>query len=176
MHSRLFTISLLTVFLFFGASAYGMQEYRVGAGDLLSVTVFDEPDLSLKQIRVATDGSISFPLLGQVTISGLSASEVEQKLTSLLLDGYLRKPRVTISILEYRIFYVSGQVKNQGGYNYVQGLTVQKAIALAGGLTVRGSDKKIKLVRENKPDVAESADMNTPVGPGDIITVGESFF
>ena len=172
-----YVYALTLVAMMFCHSQVAMAtEYHIGAGDLLSITVFGEADLSLKEVRVATDGTVSFPLLGQQTISGLTTQEVEQKLTALLHDGYLKKPKVTVSILQYRLLYVTGQVKKPGAYNYVEGLTVEKAIALAGGFTVRGSEKKISMVRENKPGVAHKVDKNDAVNPGDIIRVGERFF
>ena len=95
----------------------------------------------------------------------------------MLADGYLKHPRVTVSISTYRQFYVHGEVKKPGGYNYLDGLTVQKAVALAGGFTERASESKITLQREKDPDnPMEKAKLNERVYPGDIITVGESFF
>ena len=88
----------------------------------------------------------------------------------------MKKPVVTVSMLEYRLFYVNGEVKNPGGYNYVDGLTVQKAVALAGGFTERASKSKIQLERESNPGESINVGLNVRVNPGDIITVEESFF
>jgi polysaccharide export outer membrane protein len=153
-----------------------VDQYRIGAGDLLSIDVFDEPELSLAEVRVTASGTIPFPLLEQVEVAGLTAEEVGARLKELLLDGYLKKPRISVSIIKYRYIYVTGEVKNPGAYNYVDGLTVEKAIALAGGFSVRGSEDKITLVRESKPDVVESARKTSTVAPGDIVRVGEAFF
>ncbi len=163
--------------LFFaGQTLADSREYKIGAGELLSVTVFDEPDLSLTEIRVATDGTISIPLLGQINVSGLTVDEAEKKLSSFLADGYLKNPRVAMSILKYRVLYVTGQVRKPGAYDYSEGLTVEKSIVLAGGLTPRGSKNKITLARENDPETMHSVGGAVIVGPGDVITVGESFF
>ncbi len=165
-------------------------DYKLSTGDVLSISVFDEPDLSLDEVRVATTGVISFPLLGEVKVVGLTATQVEQQLKKMLLDGYLKHPKVTVSIKEYRLFYVHGEVKSPGGYNYQDGLTVRKAVVLAGGFTERASKEKITLVTENNAAASRGAegsansldkgmtkvDLNHPVRPGDVITVGESFF
>lgn len=153
------------------------DEYPLGAGDLLSITVFGEEDLSLKDVRVSTNGSISFPLLGEITVQGMTPVKLENYLISRLRDGYLKRPKLTISIVEYRPFYVHGEVKKPGGYPYASSLTVEKAIVLAGGLTERASKEKITILREdikNKNSVTVRLDV--AVKPGDIITVGESFF
>lgn len=156
-----------------GAAA---EPYRIGAGDLLSIAVFDEPDLGLDKVRVGTNGTVSFPLLGEINVSRLMPAELEALLEERLSDGYLKKPEVTVSILEYRMFYVSGEVKKPGGYPYVDGLTVRKAVALAGGLTVRGSESKLRKIAEGQPGQEIEVSMEAPVGPGDILSVGESFF
>ena len=172
----LVTVLLLALQGVFGPWAGAADEYRIAAGDLLSVDVFDEPDLSLAEVRVTADGTIPFPLLERVKVAGLTAEEVSARIKDLLLDGYLKKPRVTVSIIKYRYIYVTGEVKNPGAYNYVDGLTVEKAIALAGGFTVRGSEDKIPLVRESTSEVVKSVNKTSPISPGDIVRVGEAFF
>lgn len=169
-------VFLLVIPGVFGPFAAAADQYRIAAGDLLSVDVFDEPDLSLAEVRVTADGTIPFPLLEQVKVAGLTAEEVSARIKDLLLDGYLKKPRVTVSIIKYRYIYVTGEVKNPGAYNYVDGLTVEKAVALAGGFTVRGSEDKITLVRELTSEVVKSVNKTLPISPGDIVRVGEAFF
>jgi len=170
-----FLFPLLLPALAFGGD--NPSGYKIGAGDLLSITVFGEEDLSLRQVRVSSSGAISAPLLGEVRVEGMTSAQVESLLKKMLLDGYLRKPEVTVAILQYRMFYVNGEVKKPGGYPYVEGLTVEKAIALAGGLTYRASERKISLRKDKEETVeAERVDMRSPVAPGDIITVGESIF
>ncbi len=159
-----------------GAAAKRTAEpYRIGAGDLISIFVYDEPDLSIEQMRVGSEGSVSFPLIGDVSINGLSAKEIEKRLQTLLLDGYLKNPKVSVAILEFRLFFISGQVKRPGGYPYVQGLSVRKAIALAGGMTVRGSNKKINKILEQTGEEVK-VDINSKVAPGDTLFIGETFF
>ena len=169
--------TLIIGFLFLGSGLIQAEEYQLGPGDLLSISVFGEDDLSLKEVRVSTKGSISFPLLGEINVQNITPQELEVLLTNKLLDGYLKKPEISISVMEYRPFYVHGEVKKPGGYPYISNLTIEKAIVLAGGLTERASKKKITILRENSPkNNPVSAGLNVVVKPGDVITVGESFF
>ena len=153
------------------------SDYRVDTGDRVSVIVYQEPDLSVTGVRVKANGTISYPLLGDLYVSGLTSQEVHNLVKARLLDGYLKKPHVTVSIDSYRLYFIKGEVKRPGGYTFVDGLTVAKAVALAGGYSERASQSKISLVRESDPEnPIEPVGPNTSIGPGDIITVGESFF
>jgi protein involved in polysaccharide export with SLBB domain len=152
------------------------NSYRLSSDDEISITVFNEPDMSIKKIKVGTNGTISMPLLGQVTIKGLTVTELEQDLSNRLLDGYLKKPNVTVSISEYRPFYINGEVKKPGSYPYRKDLTIEKAVAMAGGFTERASKGTIVLVGEEETRNVNSAPLNNAVKPGDVITVSESFF
>jgi protein involved in polysaccharide export with SLBB domain len=152
------------------------NSYRLSSDDEISITVFNEPDMSINKIKVGTNGTISMPLLGQVTIKGLTVTELEQDLSNRLLDGYLKKPNVTVSISEYRPFYINGEVKKPGSYPYRKDLTIEKAVAMAGGFTERASKGTIVLVGEEETRNVNSAPLNNAVKPGDVITVSESFF
>jgi polysaccharide biosynthesis/export protein VpsN len=180
--NRVFTSQLLALVTFvlfslaFTSQAQELNQYRLGADDEISVNVFNEPDLSLAKTRIAANGTISMPLIGQVMVKGLTIDEVELKITKLYLGDYLKKPDVSVSIVEYRQFYVNGEVNKPGGYSYRDGMTIQRAVSLAGGFTERASRSKIRLMRENNTQNVTSVDLNTPVLPGDVITVEESFF
>ena len=119
------------------------EDYRIAPGDVISILVFGEDDLSLNNINVAHNGTISFPLLGEVDVQDLTTGQIEQRFEKLLSNGYLKNPRITVSVQQYRLFYIVGEVNSPGGYSYRHGLTVQKAIALAGDLTHRASLDKI---------------------------------
>ncbi len=168
---------LFTYFLMIN-SAYSqdLSHYKLSSDDVISVTVFDEPDLSLKETRVSSTGTIALPLIGQVNVKGLSVAEAEKAIHDLYLGDYLKKPDITIAIVEYRQFYVNGEVEKPGGYSYREGMTVQRAITLAGGFTERASRSKVRLIRENGNGQAIDAELKTLVQPGDVITVEESFF
>ncbi|MEP7704987.1 polysaccharide biosynthesis/export family protein [Paraglaciecola sp. 25GB23A] len=175
-YSFLLVLSLVLLSMAFASQAQELNQYRLGADDEISVNVFNEPDLSLAKTRVAANGTISMPLIGQVVVKGLTIDEVELKITKLYLGDYLKKPDVSVAIVEYRQFYVNGEVDKPGGYSYRDGMTIQRAISLAGGFTERASRSKIRLMRENNPNNVINVDLNTPVLPGDVITVEESFF
>jgi polysaccharide export outer membrane protein len=158
------------------AAADEIDDYQISADDEISVIVFNETDLGVNKVRVSGNGTISMPLLGQVEIEGHTVTEVEQKITTLLLDGYLKKPNVTVTITEYRPFYINGEVEKPGSYPYKKNLTVEKAVALAGGFTERASRSTISLVSEKDKRFIKSVVLNDKINPGDVITISESFF
>jgi polysaccharide export outer membrane protein len=242
------------------------QDYVVGEGDLLHITVYDHPDLTT-DVRIDGEGSILFPLVGQVKISGLSVYRASQKLEGLLADGYIISPHVSILIQEFRsqkatilgqvnkpglyalngyttflqllsnagdltkeagdkaiikrkagpgakeeqiitlnlkrlvemgdtsqnvqiiagdsiyvmkagIFYVTGEVKKADAYRFEEGMTVIKAITMAGGFTDKASKGGVKVGRivDGKEKVLDDVKMDAPVRPDDVIVVPESFF
>ena len=124
--------------------------------------------------RVGASGSINYSYLGDLKVSGKTAAQLEQHITTLLRDGYLVNPSVNVSIKEYRPFYIGGEVRQPGSYPYQPGLTLNKAIALAGGLTDRASSRRIFI---SKPDGEQfRASQSEAVAPGDIISILEGFF
>lgn len=153
------------------------SQYRLGSGDVISINVFGETDLSFDKLRLNDAGKFSYPFLGEINAEGITAAELEQRLVSGLQGDYLIEPRVSVRILEYRDFFVNGEVKNPGGYPFKPGLTLRKAVALAGGFTERASDSKISLIRDGKADrTSEKASLDTLIMPGDIITIDQGFF
>lgn len=174
--SKRLVMTITVFFLSFSIFAEDLQHYKLGSDDVISVTVFDEPDLSLKEARVSSTGTIAMPLIGQVDVKGLSVSDAEQKIFDMYFGDYLKNPDITITIVEYRQFYVTGEVEKPGGYSYREGMNVQRAITLAGGFTERASRTNIYLVREDSNNQSIKAELTTQVQPGDVITVEESFF
>jgi polysaccharide export outer membrane protein len=153
-----------------------VSDYRLGAGDKLGITVFNEKELSL-DVRLSDAGSFLYPFLGEVIAKNKTIGDVQALLTRQLKDGYLVDPKVYVSILEYRPFFVNGEVGRPGGFPYQPGLTIRKAISLAGGLTARASPKKIYVIHENDPTgVPRLTTLNAVLLPGDIVTVDQSFF
>ena len=122
------------------------SEYRIGPNDIIRVQVFGEDDLTVER-KVGGDGQVNFPLLGNVAVHGRTIQALQDELAARLGDGYVRHPKVTAYIVRYRNFYVSGEVKMPGGYAYEEGLTVQKAISLAGGFTEKADRNVMKVVR-----------------------------
>ncbi|MBY5994269.1 polysaccharide biosynthesis/export family protein [Ferrimonas balearica] len=151
--------------------------YLLGPGDQIRIQVFGEADLSISEIRLSESGVISYPYLGQLKLSGLKLTQVEQLIHSGLKGEYLINPSVSVSIVEYRPFYINGEVRRPGGYPFQPGLTVRKAVALAGGLTERASSRGITLTRRT-PNGERVIDvsMATEVLPGDSIYIEDSFF
>ena len=157
-------------------SAEGLNSYRLAADDIISIIVFGEPNLNLDNVRIATNGTVSMPLIGQIKVTGLTAEEVETEVSALLADGYLKKPEVTVSITEYRLFYITGEVKRPGGYSYRDGLTVHKAVSLAGGFSERANKSKISITHDGSTKVVNQVKLTDRIRPGDVITIKESFF
>ena len=153
------------------------NHYSLGSGDVISINVFGEGDLSLDKVRLNDAGKFSYPFLGEIDAAGKTASQLEQQLVSGLKDGYLVAPRVSVRILEYRDFFVNGEVKSPGGYPFKPGLTLRKAIALAGGFTERASKSKLSIIRDADADrTPQQASLETRIMPGDLITIEQSFF
>lgn len=154
-------------------------EYTLGAGDRVAVTVFRHADLS-GEFTVDGGGRITLPLIGEIQVFGLTVRETEVEIVSRLKPDYLKNPRVSVQMLNYRPFYIIGEVKQPGSYAYVEGLTVVQAVALAGGFTYRAKQDKVLIQRPAAG--AASGGAKRParptdrILPGDIIEVPERFF
>lgn len=154
-----------------------LSTYKLAAGDVITIRVFGEDDLSREKIRLSDAGTIPYPVLGEVRARGLTIGEIEKSITAGLGGRYLVNPRVSITIEEYRPFYINGMVERPGGYPFQPGLTVLKASSLAGGFKERASFSKISIIREGDPTSRpQKADINSPVNPGDTVFIEESFF
>jgi len=148
--------------------------YRVGPNDVLRIQVFGEEELTVER-KVDGDGKIDYPLLGTLVVNGKTSEEFQQYLTARLAEGYLRHPKVSVSIARQRNFYVSGEVRTPGGFPYESGMTVQKAIAMAGGFTERSDRFGIQLKRINA-EIEEGAAVSpdASVLPDDLIYVPQA--
>jgi len=172
---------LLFLIFSFVSAAEDSTDYQLGAGDLVSISVYDEPDLSI-ELRIGQSGNISYPLLGDISVAGLSPKDLETKLTEKLKGPYLIDPSVSVSIKEYRPFYMTGEVEKPGSYSFHPGLTVARAISIAGGFTERASKSKIYVVHDSSQAGSTTSiekrriDIEDVVSPGDVITVEQSFF
>lgn len=150
--------------------------YLLGQGDEISIQVFDEPDLTMTAL-VGASGVINYSYLGDIRVEGKTAQQIERDITALLRDGYLVNPSVNVSITEFRPFFINGEVRSPGGYPFQPGLTLDKAIALAGGLTDRASQRKMFILKAVSDEQKQKkARMQTKIAPGDIITIKEGFF
>jgi polysaccharide export outer membrane protein len=154
-----------------------LSRYRLGSGDVISVSVVGEDDLKREKIRLSDAGTIQFPVLGELRIKGLTIGELEQQITAGLKGRYLVNPKVVVNIDEYRPFFINGEVYKPGGYPYVPGLTVLKAVTLAGGFKDRASKSRIFVVRDGDSNRArQKVEMDSAIYPGDILIIEESFF
>jgi protein involved in polysaccharide export with SLBB domain len=151
--------------------------YLLSPGDKLKVTVFNEPDLT-GEFQIDQSGNIAFPLIGTIAAAGLSAPEFQNQLLRRLRNGYVRNARVSIEIASYRPFNVFGEVRNAGQYPYRPGLTVQDAIAMAGGFTYR-ANSRTAYVRRANANTEMSVRLDGPrvsILPGDDVRVPERYF
>ena len=152
------------------------KAYTLGAGDKLRITVYNETDLS-GEFEISGQGFISVPLLGQVQVLGKTTAEVQAILTQKYGKDYLVNPSVSIEVLNYRPFFIIGEVNRPGSYPYVNGMTVINAVALAGGYTPRADHDGIKIKHSNQTtEQQQNAKEDTTVMPGDVIEVTERFF
>ena len=169
---------LLTVILCLPglAGAKTVSQYKLGTGDMVRIQVYDEKDLYL-ETRVSDTGTISYPFLGELKVAGLTPSQLEKLITSKLKGDYLVNPKVSVDIMEYRPFYVNGEVQSPGHFPFQPGITVRKAISVAGGFKERASKSKIFIIRADDPrGKPDKVGLDDSISPGDIITVEESFF
>jgi polysaccharide biosynthesis/export protein VpsN len=154
----------------------GVAGYRLGPGDRVRVTVFRHVDLS-GEFQLDGGGAFAMPLVGEIQGGGLDARQLEAEIEKRLKDGgYLVNPQVGIEVLNYRPFYIVGEVNNPGSYQYVNGMTVINAVALAGGFTYRADQGDIVINRGGSQGPEVEALLDTEVLPGDIINVTERFF
>jgi protein involved in polysaccharide export with SLBB domain len=157
--------------------AAAQSSYLLNAGDAIRVHVYGEPDLSFNNMLVGQNGIIALPFLGELKVAGKSVSELQAVIVEGLQPDYLIDPRVSVSIVKYRPFFVNGEVRNPGGVEFQPGLTLRKAIALVGGFTERADKGKLTVIADSDPDRKEvKAALDYRVQPGDIINVEQSFF
>jgi len=150
--------------------------YRLGTGDQIHLTVYNETDLS-GDYSVDDRGFVRLPLIGEIKAQGLTLIELEQTVEGKFSQGYLKSPKISVQITSYRPFYIIGEVNKPGQYPYVNGMNAVTAVAIAGGFTYRADDSDI-YIRRNGASKEESkpADQTTKIEPGDIIRVAERFF
>lgn len=161
---------------------------RIGVDDVFEVRVFGEPDMS-GAYRVASDGSIDFPLAGRLEVAGVTTTELQHMLVDRLKDGYIKNPQVAVMMREWNSRKVSvlGQVKNPGPVSYRPNMTIVDAIASAGGFTPTAAKNSVNLRREAGDgkvqtrtypvaSITEGHAPNVIVLPGDVLVVDERLF
>lgn len=152
------------------------QGYVLGAGDRVKLTVYGEADIS-GEYEVGSTGVVGIPLVGDIQAAGQTLRDFENAVARKLSDGYLKDPRVSAQVVNYRPFFILGEVSKPGSYPYVNGMTIVNAVALAGGYTYRADKDEITVTRANDPKKKDVAvDENDTVMPGDIVRVPERYF
>jgi len=152
------------------------SQYRLKSEDKIKVTVFGQPDFS-GEFVVDGEGRISLPLIQTVNAGGLTLAELETAIVDKLKPDYLLNPRISIEVLNHRPFYIIGEVKNPGSYNYVPGMTVINAVALAGGYTYRAKMDEVEIVKATDPGkTKQHANPGDQISPGDVVEIPERFF
>ena len=169
-------LALAVMLAGFAAPVAADTEYVLGPGDKMKVTVFGNDDLS-SETEIDPAGQITLPLIQQVPAAGKTVPQLEDEIRHRLSPDFVKNPRLSIEVLNYRPFYIIGEVKNPGSYPFVAGMTVVNAIALAGGYTYRANKDEVQIVRATdqakKPVPAQRSDI---VLPGDVLEVKERFF
>ena len=152
------------------------NEYTLGAGDEVRITVFGQDDLTV-ETKLSNVGVIRYPFLGDIGLVGKTVNQVEQLIDQGLRGDYLVNPSVSVTVTEYRPFFIDGEVKRPGGYPYQPGLTIDRAAALAGGYTERAAKGKVVIKRIRAGEELEfEFSGNQVIMPGDIVTVQSRFF
>ena len=164
------------------SAAAGAQEtqlavasYRLGSGDRVRVSVFRHEDLS-GEFALDGAGNFAMPLIGEINAYGLTTRELEERIVAKMREGYLVDPQVSVEVLNYRPFYILGEVKSPGSYPFQNNMTVLNAVALAGGFTYRAKQNSFLLQRGGSNTAAMVVGGDTALLPGDIVTVQERFF
>ncbi|MDR3450379.1 MAG: polysaccharide export protein [Alphaproteobacteria bacterium] len=153
----------------------GVRDYVLGVGDKLNITVFNEKDLS-GEFEVSSTGIVSMPLIGDVQAAHHTVAEVQDTIAQKLGNGYMRNPHVSVEVANYRPFFILGEVMKPGSYNYVNGMSVITAVALAGGYTYRADKDDISVKHAGSDAKEETVKETTTVLPGDVINVPERYF
>ena len=178
--------ALLAVSMLAGCSSYKPapeafhkvldEPYRLGAGDRVRVTVFEQQGLT-NTYSIDQSGYLSFPLIGAIPARGHTSQQLEGEIAKKLRQGYLRDPDVSVEIDRYRPIFVMGEVGAAGQYSYVPGLTVQKAIAIAGGFSPRANQESVDITRDINGKVMTGRVVTSdPLLPGDTVYVRERLF
>lgn len=195
---KIFKLCVSAVLLFsLSVTSYAETEtprdisgYKIGPENVLQIDVYYGRDKELsRKVRVSAKSRITFPLLGEVDVAGLTVAELEMKLTDLLDKDYLVNPQVSVFIEQYSTVSILGQVKEPGSFEIKGKLSLIEVISLAGGFTKIAATNDVRIMR-TMPDGSKSTikvkandiinrgqeDDDIQLEPGDIITVPESFF
>lgn len=150
--------------------------YQLDTGDTVRVTVYGDAELSAAY-KIDDSGAIAFPLVGPVQVRGATTKVAAGRLAAALANGYMRNPDVAVEVAEYRPFFIQGEIRNAGQFQYVYGMTVRAAISTSGGFT-ETADRNRAIVYRRQGDqmVKGTVDLDFPIYPGDTVVVLERWF
>jgi polysaccharide biosynthesis/export protein len=158
-------------------SAFGDEApYTLDAGDRLRIVVFGQDGLT-NSYAVDASGHIAMPLIGSVAALGLTTDQLSRRIADQLRQGFIREPHVAVEIEAYRPFFILGEVTQPGQYPYVANMTVETAVAIAGGFAPRAFRKTMVVSRiVNGQQVRMTVPVTCPIRPGDTVNVQERWF
>lgn len=169
-------VTALFVILMAATPSRAQTIYPIDSGDTVKVTVFGERELS-GEFVVDAQGRLNLALIGPIAVRNLTADQARTVIHDAYLDGYLRHPDIAVEVIAFRPFFILGEVNQPGSYAFVPGMNVLNAIAIGGGMTYRGDEDDIEILRGNDSNrVALEAKLNTIIMPGDIVRVTERYF
>lgn len=150
--------------------------YPLSGGDKLRVAVFGAPQLG-GDFTVNGAGTIALPLIGEVEVKGLTSTQLQERIAKELADGYVKQPKVSVEVLNTRPYYILGEVNKPGEYAFADGLTIEAAVAQAGGYTYRAKTKEVTIKHASETTASRyPVTPSTAVAPGDTIRVQERWF
>jgi polysaccharide export outer membrane protein len=157
------------------AMAYD-PNYRLDSGDRLRVLVYGQEGLT-NTYAIDAGGMVTLPLIGAVPARGQTPAELAADIAARLRNGFIREPSVAVEIESYRPFFILGEVAAPGQYPYVPNMSVESAVAIAGGFSPRAKRDQVILTRGNVSGMVRAAvPLGTPLNPGDTVLVGERWF
>ncbi|MFT5274018.1 MAG: protein involved in polysaccharide export with SLBB domain [Saprospiraceae bacterium] len=171
----LLAISLLAGPLWAGEHGQSRANYQLGPGDKLSILVFNQDDMS-GEYTVNGSGGFIMPFIEGIQAEGLTIAELADVIIDKLKPAYLLNPRVSVEVLNFRPYYIIGEINSSGSYPYVESMTFLNAVAIAGGFSYRAKKKYVLVKREDSDGKEVKLDINGVVMPGDIIRVKERLF
>ncbi len=166
-----FALAALLLCSLLPSAVFADADYVLGPEDEISITVWDHPDLTRKA-RINMEGKISFPLIGELRVTGLSQLQVEKKLREMLADGYIIEPQVSVQVTEYRSqkIFVIGEVNSPGAYPLTRKTLLVEAIAMAGGVKPE-ADQEIMIVRPKEKVGVQTPLLPDQADPSELIKV-----
>jgi polysaccharide export outer membrane protein len=152
------------------------EAYNLGPGDKLRVVVYGQEGLT-NSYAIDAAGAVTMPLIGSVPARGRTPAGLAAEITARLRNGFIRDPSVAVEIESYRPFFILGEVQAPGQYPYVPNMTVESAVAIAGGFSPRARRDEVTLTHTDASGAGRfTAPLGTPIGPGDTVFVGERWF